>query len=188
MAEVETSVAQVGLRDFLFYVIPGTVILAGILAFEGVDGKDLQAYSGFSSSIAGILLSYALGQCAYPLAYLVRAFGNLFGRLRYVEGEENSHFRSTYRLMAANNPTYFAVEIFRYRTMARFCSLMVSPVVFVAGAILFGQWHLNTREKICLAGTALLASAGFVQRYCRYERRYRASLHDDLAKDGRNEW
>ncbi len=174
--EIETSVAQVGLRDFLFYVVPGAVVLAGILALEGVGARDLQPYLGVSSSIAAILASYILGQCTYPVAYIFRKAMDKWGRLRRLPGEGEEIFEEEYRKVSKDNPTYFAVEVFRYRTMARFCSVMVFPVLFAAAGIAWGAWRLHREESAAVFITASLVCLGFLWRYYRYECRYRSSL------------
>jgi len=163
--EVETSVAQVGLRDFLFYVVPGAVLLIGILAFLGVVARDLQPYLDISSSIAGILISYLLGQFAYPAAYLFRAIMGKIGRLRKLSNEECDDFRRAYRKLANESQTYFAVEVFRYRTMARFCSVMVFPVLFVTAGSLWGRWQLGLETKGAIVIAASLVCMGLLLRY-----------------------
>ena len=82
------SVAQVGLRDFLFYVLPGAVLLLGLLALTGVGPHDLKSYLGVTSSIFGVLGAYLLGQFAYPLSYLARWTMDSRGRLARLPGEE----------------------------------------------------------------------------------------------------
>jgi hypothetical protein len=173
---IETTVAQVGLRDFLFYVVPGAVVLAGLFAFQGVTAGDAQPYLSISSSIAGILASYVLGQCAYPVAYPIRAALSKWSKLKRFPGERSIVFRRAYRSVAKDNPTYFAVEVFRYRTMARFCSVMIFPVLFAAAGIEWGQWQLARGARLFVDAAALLISVGFLWRYYRYEWRYRSSL------------
>jgi hypothetical protein len=174
-AEIETSVAQVGLRDFLFYVVPGTVLLTGLFALEGVSASDLEPYLDISSSIAAILAAYILGQCAYPLSYAVRMIVGKIGP-RMPSGEEDEGFMRAYRQVAKEDSSYFAVEVFRYRTMARFCSVMVFPVFFAAFGIALGGWQLDATHRIVFIGMAFLISFGFLWRYHRYEYRYRSAL------------
>jgi|SRR6185295_3003197 len=174
--DIETSVAQVGLRDFLFYVVPGAILLAGVLAQKGIGLPDLQPYLGVSSSIAAILASYILGQCAYPIGYFFRRAMNKLGRLRNLPGEGNEAFEEAFRKAANDSPTYFATVVFRYRTLARFCSAMVFPVAFMAAGAAMGSWHLDGPRISAIFFTATAVCGGFLWRYHRYEYRYRSSL------------
>jgi hypothetical protein len=175
-ADVEASVAQIGLRDFLFYVVPGAVFLAGFSALVGVSARDLQPYLGISVSLAGILLSYIVGQCAYPLSYVIRTIMNKFGALRSLPRERSPTFIAMYRTLARDHPTFFSVEIFRYRIMARFCSVMVFPFLFAAWGVYRSPWGLSVEWRTGGWIVAMLVCVGFLLRYYRYEDRYRSSV------------
>ncbi len=169
---VETSVAQVGLRDLLFYVFPGVVILVGISALPGAMPTDLKDYTGVGPSVAGLLIAYAFGQCAYPLAYIIRRG---MERLQPIDKTAQG-FRRAYRAAPTIAPVFFAVEIFRYRTMARFCSVMVFPMIFLSLAIVFSGWKLPATTKNVTGVLGALSVVGFLYRYNRYERRYRQAV------------
>ena len=121
---VESSVAQVGIRDFLFYVLPGFVLLIGIFAWAGISLKDVQASGDISSSVVAILLSYCLGQFIYAYSYPIRW---LLEKIRpfKLEKDDSENFQKMYLKATENHGSYFEVEVFRYRTFARFCSLMI---------------------------------------------------------------
>jgi hypothetical protein len=173
---IETSVAQVGLRDFLFYVLPGAILLLGLLALAGAGPADLKPDLDVTSSIAGVLVAYILGQCAYPLSYVVRCAMNGRGRLKKRDSKEAETFKAAYRAIAAGEELYFAVEVFRYRTMARFCAAMVFPLLLAGLGIAVGRWRLDALVRWGVALIALVTCAGFLWRYYRYECRYRSSV------------
>lgn len=170
--------AQVGLRDFLFYVLPGSVLLLGLFAFLGIHTRSFLDDLGVASSLAGLLLSYLLGQCAYPAAYVVRGVMNRLPPLRELCGEESLHFIAAYASIATTKPTYFAVEVFRYRTLARFCSLMIVPLLVFCYATVVGSWGLEASTKIIIVSLTALTICGFLWRYSRYETRYRKAVWD----------
>ncbi len=168
----ESTVAQVCLRDLLFYVLPGSIIILGVGALAGVMPADLRDYAGLAPSVAGLLLAYAFGQCAYPLAYLIRYAMEKLQK----EKKDVPLFRLAYRSAPTEAPVFFSVEVFRYRTMARFCSVMAAPVLFSTLAIIHGQWDLEERWKIVTVITGLSIVIGFLYRYHRYEARYRSAV------------
>jgi hypothetical protein len=170
---VETSVVQVGFRDFLFYVVPGATILLGLLGFEGVTYADLPKELDLVLSTLALFAAYLLGQCAYALSYPVRAVIN---RLEGSQSDdEEPAFRQEYRAIARTDPVFFAVEVFRYRTLARFCAVMVVPVLLAAVGVLVGRWPLSGGDRWLVAALATIAEVGFVVRYRRYWRRYRSA-------------
>lgn len=175
---VESSIAQVGLRDLLFYVLPGSVLLFGIGALAGVHPEDIEPYAGLTASLAGLLAAYALGQFAYPLAYPIRSAMDVLQSIP----KSDALFRRAYRVAAGEAPTFFAVQIFRPRTMARFCSVMVCPTVFSSASAAWGSWNLGRtwQWSICVASVG--AVLGLLYRYNRYETNYRAAVMD-LAND-----
>lgn len=175
----ETSVSQVGLRDFLFYVLPGGILLIALFAWKGTTGKDLEDYLGLGPSLAGILVAYALGQCAYVISYLIRW---LLDRFQAID-KTIPTFRRAYRCAPRDNGTFFAVEIFRYRTMARFCSVMVFPVCVAALGILLGHWPVTYHEKIAATCFGVIGLFGFIYRYHRYEGRYRKAVLECQSSD-----
>lgn len=171
---VESSIAQVGLRDLLFYVLPGSVLLFGIGALVGVHPEDIEPYAGLTASLVGLLAAYALGQIAYPLAYPIRSGMDVFQSIQ----KSDTLFRRAYRTAADEAPTFFAVQIFRSRTMARFCSVMVCPTVFSSASAAWGSWSLGRtwQWSICIAGAG--AVVGLLYRYNRYETNYRTAVMD----------
>jgi hypothetical protein len=170
---VETSVVQVGLRDFLFYVVPGATVLLGALGFQGVTLADLPENQDLILSTIALFAAYILGQCTYALSYPVRAL------VKLAEGgggdDDDLAFRQKYRQVARTDPAFFAVEVFRYRTMARFCTVMIVPVLLAAVGVLCGPWPLSVGERWAVAAFALVTEANFVVRYRRYWRRYRSA-------------
>jgi len=179
--DIETSVVQIGLRDFLFYVVPGALLLTGILTFSGVGVSDMQPYLGLTSSVAAIMVSYILGQCSYPIVYVFRRLLNRIGNLESLPGEHTATFKSVYYQIAADAPLYFAIEIFRYRTLARFCSAMIFPVLFAGAGIAFCPWDLSMEKRVLIMILGLIVSAGFAWRYHRYEGRYRSACKEKLT-------
>ena len=158
---METSVAQVGLRDLLFYVLPGAVLLIAVCGLTGTAPEDILKYGGIAPSIAGLLSAYTLGQCAYPLSYLTRFAWEGFQSQK----KRNATFRDAYRSQADDAPTYFAVEIFRYRTLARFCSAMVLPLLVATASAIFGKWQLSVGCRCSIGFVGALAVVGFLHRY-----------------------
>lgn len=147
----------------------------------GISARDLQPYLGISASIAGILFSYIVGQCAYPLSYIIRTIMNKVGSLRSLPPEASPAFTAMYRKLAKDNPTFFSVEIFRYRIMARFCSAMVFPFLFAAWGVSRSPLALGAEWRNGGWIVGMLVCVGFLLRYYRYERRYRSSLANYIA-------
>lgn len=175
---VETSVAQVGLRDLLFYVLPGTVLSIGLAGLLGIRPGALKEYSGLAPSVAAVLLAYLLGQCAYPAAYVVRKIMEPTQSIK----KGTAEFRSAYSSASDGASTFFAVEIFRYRTLARFCSVMVGPILFAVIAALWGGWSLPEPARLGVAVAGLLTVSGFLYRQHRYEERYRKAVVEIAGK------
>jgi len=169
--KVETSVVQVGLRDFLFYVVPGATILLGALGFKGVTFVDLPTNLDLVLSALALFGAYFLGQCTYAFSYPVRAAVD--GITGGGPSDDYAEFRQRYRDLSRTDPVFFAVEVFRYRTMARFCAVMIVPVALAALGVVLGRWPLSAGDRWVVAAFALSTEVNFVVRYCRYRRRYR---------------
>lgn len=169
---VESSIAQVGLRDLLFYVLPGSVLLFGFAALVGVYPEELEPYAGVAASLAVLLVAYALGQLAYPLAYPIRGAMNFFQPI----DKSDAGFRRAYRVAADAAPTFFAVQIFRSRTMARFCSVMVCPTLFASASVAWGSWNLSKAWQWGIGVIGVGAVIGLLYRYNRYETNYRTAV------------
>jgi hypothetical protein len=169
---VESSIAQVGLRDLLFYVLPGSVLLVGFAALVGVDPENLEPYAGLAASLVVLLVAYALGQLAYPLAYPIRSAMNSFQSV----DKSDEEFRRAYRVAADAAPTFFAIQIFRYRTMARFCSVMVGPTLIASASVAWGSWNLGKPWQWGISAIGVGAIAGLLYRYNRYETKYRTAV------------
>ena len=173
---VQTSFVQVGLRDFLFYVLPGFVTLLGCLGWNGVVFQDLKTLGDVSSSVITLLLSYCLGQLIYAYSYPVRWLLGKIRPFRNLETDDSEHFQKLYMKAAEKYGSYFGVEIFRYRTFARFCSLMIIPIIIAWASVIWGRWALDVNMKLMITIVAVIGEINFVIRYYRYELRYRRSV------------
>lgn len=69
---MQVASPHLGLRDFLFYLVPGAiVVLAAILALQ-VGGDVAEKWDSLGGSLAAVLISYAIGHAVYPIAYPIR--------------------------------------------------------------------------------------------------------------------
>jgi len=58
----ESRTPHFGLRDFLFYLVPGFVVLSALALLAGIDRQTLADFSSLGASITAIILAYVLGQ------------------------------------------------------------------------------------------------------------------------------
>ena len=178
MAAPESRTPHFGLRDFLFYVVPGGVVLLDVLLiFNEVPTLAKDRVGQIVATTCGVLLAYVLGQIAYSATYLLR-------KIR-VKGpglweETSPQFLIAYMWAIEKHGTYFLAEIYRYRSFARFCAAMVLPTLFLggAGAYRLGQlvsaWELGAivSVKVGLI-VGLICATTFVHRYRRYDAEFR---------------
>jgi hypothetical protein len=71
-SDLDSRTPHFGLRDFLFYLVPGGVTLAAVLAFSMETWRDEFTNLGVGAALVGLLGAYFLGQLVYPVTYLLR--------------------------------------------------------------------------------------------------------------------
>lgn len=57
--------SSLGLRDFLFYIVPGGTVLLGMGHLLNVSAVSVTELNGISESIAVLVIAYAAGQLAH---------------------------------------------------------------------------------------------------------------------------
>lgn len=163
---------NLGLRDILSYLIPGGVVLTGMTGLLGITPDAMKEWGTLWGSIVGLFAAYFLGQMIYPVTYPLRRWfapqGEWTGRAKEFA---QLHFEAVEKY-----PAYYGTVVFRDRSLARFALAMVCPTTFLTVVLVFRIWDYSLSQA-CLVGiTGLLATAGFVWRYRRYDHRYHARV------------
>ena len=178
MAE-ETSydVPFFGLRDILMYLIPGTIALASVVLFlsllSGILTGLVSQLGRFGISVASIFVAYFIGHAIYPLNYPLRGAldrSSLVGPIAMLE--DCAEFRTAFHSLIENHGGFYAAEVSRCRSLARFASAMFLPSIlfgFAVGCCLrpHGLWLLMLPVAL-----GVLAAYGFALRYKRYQARF----------------
>lgn len=181
-AEIKTT--YFGLRDFLFYLVPGSVVLLAILFFAGFDFSTIGDYGNLTTSVFGIIFAYCLGHVIYPLTYLVRRWllHPLVEWLKSddVAAEDELRFKNRHQRAIENHSLFYTEEISRASSLARFASAMVVPCILLGGGVMYFMSHYSGKHQASLKHLAvpalllgIVAAAGFGYRYGRYNLRFR---------------
>jgi hypothetical protein len=165
-----------GLRDFLFYLIPGGVILASLVILVYPEPDILENWTGLNAAIAGILLAYFFGQATYPLVYIIRPHTRRVSALRDFPNEDDTEFARQHFHLIEQHSVFYDTVVFRDRSLARFSLAMVFPTVLFTASIL----RVIYASSLCIVGAVVviggLAVYGFWLRHVHYERRYRMEV------------
>ena len=164
---LESKTPHFGLRDFLFYLVPGVPIFLAIIIHLAIDVTSITKFGGLASSIIAILAAYILGQISYGFTYPLRKI------LRYgfSESEKGDNFQEHYMWAVENHTAYYTAEIFRYRNFARFCLAMISPCLFLGGSLLLRFWDHGAWRYIIFF-SMIFSVWAFIHRYFRYSKEY----------------
>ena len=175
--DFETRTAHFELRDFLFYLVPGGVVLLALLVLCEFDLGRIIGFDGIVLSLVAVFLAYFSGQVVYPLSYPLR---QLFSPGR-TWVEDLVTFPDAHKSLIQCNANFYLALVFRDRTLARFAIAMVTPTMFLTVALVL---HLARRGTpcYCLAIALLLgalAAYGFIRRFRHYDHRYRRQVLGD---------
>lgn len=170
-----------GLRDFLFYLIPGlTTFLSFLLIFTNITLDEFNKYGTIASSILALLISYILGHFIYPLNYIlrpvIRSFFSIWDKkLKELDKtlEDSEKFNQDYHYTVTFHNVFFFSEISRNRSLARFSSAMVIPTILLGLAFGYRTPIGIDWKDISFGFIGLLGSLGFAFRYKHYYKRYR---------------
>lgn len=170
MATIESKTPHFGLRDFLFYLVPGGVTLAAFLLVFGSSFIKVEQFGKVSTSIFAILAAYFLGQVMYGATYILR---NHLPKDKSWWEEDTPIFRDAYMWVIEKHTTYHVAEIFRYRNFARFCLAMVLPTLIVTVAGVIRLWTVSVPWCFIVIAVGMFAVYRFIKRYIRYDSEYR---------------
>lgn len=147
----ESKTPHFGLRDFLFYLLPGSIIFISFIYLFQSEDLFFDKTINLGSSIMILLFSYFIGQVNYGFTYYLRNFLNtdtvivnwikkknesFFENINIEiisnKTESEKDFEKSYMLVIEKGSSYFTTQIFRYRNFARFSLTMIFP------SLLFG--------------------------------------------------
>ena len=173
-----------GLRDLLLYLIPGGIVLLGVLVTAGDFPHELGRYPGFAASLLGVLIAYFLGHAIYPINYRLWKWILPHKNCRKKDerecSEECEYFSRAYSRVADAHWEYHISEVSRFRSLARFASAMITPSILLAIAVIVRLW-LDRGDSslavlialtVAVSALGLLCVIGFVGRYKRYQLRF----------------
>ncbi len=177
---VESKTPYFGLRDFLFYLVPGAILLLAILISPVIKLESYIESKNGLLIVISILVSYYLGHVIYPLNYLIRKL--LFSNIICDKEKENKKcnedcpdFRFSYINASKKTPNIHVSEIARYRSLSHFSCAMVFPTLLLSLSIISFAMKQSSSDKIymMLFGILLLISiSGFCWRAIRYQKKY----------------
>ncbi|GEM_PF-5536044 len=184
-SELESRTPHFGLRDFLFYLVPGGVTLLAAAVVAGVTPADVRDWGGVGGSIVGLFVAYSLGQVLYPLTYVFRR-ARLF-RWRFAPrgswSDEPLEFAHDHLKALEQHPAYYSAVIFRDRSFARFALAMLVPSILLGVAVAVRTWSLSPLIRIIALLVGVLAAAGFYLRFRKYDLRYHREVLLCMGKD-----
>lgn len=166
----EYRTPQFGLRDFLFYLVPGGIVLVSILVFFGIEDTKVHEFGELSKSLFTILLAYFLGQVIYPITYPLRKLFRPSGEWEKIDRDV---FAKAHMRIIEELPAFYVVLVFRDRSFARFASAMVFPTIALAGSFTIRLWGPFQILAIAVAIIGVISAICFVLRFRHYDRRYR---------------
>jgi len=176
----ETNLTHFGLRDFLFYVVPGAMILAAIILSSGFDLETISGHSEVALFAAAVLAAYVLGHIAWGISYPVR---RLFGpRITYADG--NDEYRDAYMWMIEKHTAFYTAEVFRYDVLSQFVAALVVPVLLFGTVLAVRLWPHSRVGCVVAAIATGLAAVVLVVRYVRY----RDVVNDQVMRCWRFPW
>jgi hypothetical protein len=164
--EIQAGASQLGLRDFLFYLVPGSLFLGSAVLLSHVNLAQVRDLSGFGASILGVLLAYFAGQVCYGLTYPLR---NLLGK-KSRQVEDSAEFTQIYIWVIEEHPTLYSTEVVRYRSFARFSIAMVFPSLLLGISITSRLAAISLRLSILSLLCTILIVVSFIYRYRRYDK------------------
>ncbi len=167
---MEVRSPHLGLRDFLFYLVPGSIVLMSVLGASGVSATSVGEWGNLGGSLLGVLVSYAVGQAIYPLVYPIR-------RIWQPDGEWLAHseeFRDAQIKLITSSAVFYTSVVFRDRSFARFSSAMVIPCLAAGAAAVRLAWNSSALLACVYGALGAFAACGFVYRFRHYDRRYRS--------------
>lgn len=169
---IESKTPHFGLRDFLFYFVPGGVVFLSILLFAGVQPEQIDRFDGVVVSLASMFVSYLLGQIVYPATYRLR---------RLVPPDRGSskapdEFSGAHLSLIENHTAFYTAVVFRDRSFARFANAMVLPTFLLSVAVATRLWHSARGWAVAAVLLGCAFAVGFVLRYQHYEERYRNAI------------
>ena len=164
----ESRTPHFGLRDFLFYLVPGFLILLTLALFADIDEATLSKFATIGGSVAAILIAYVIGQinygCTYPLRRLIK--------VQTPWEETDPEFQKAYMWLIEKHPGYYTAEVFRYRNFARFSITMVVPSVsFGIAAAVRLRSYAPVWAFLAIV-LAIVALCVFIVRYRHYTKRF----------------
>lgn len=168
-----------GIRDFLFYLAPGLVVLACVLIVTGTVREWTASSLGIGTALLAVFAAYVLGHVVYPLNYPVRKIiyrkrpcpreswpaasnGSKAEReaiKRYCY-EKCSEFLSSQDDLLNDEASAYHAETARYRILARFASAMVLPSMGLGLVAALYEWSIGTSPDRSVSLLAGLDNAG----------------------------
>ena len=171
-AELESRTPHFGLRDFLFYLIPGGVVLMGIILMIQISEEHLKCLGDIGGAIIGLFLAYTLGQIIYPLTNILRR-----GLCPNGHWKKYPHkFAKKHMFAIENHPLYYSTVLFRDRSFARFSLAMVCPMLFIGISFFVFLKSISLHWALFSLILAIISAGAFTLRYRRYEKRYRLGV------------
>ena len=180
MADDSHPVSSLGFREFLFYIVPGSVLVATAAILAGVSLNDVQPLLNFAGATAGVLTAYFLGQVNYtvstPLRGWLRSGNNRFKRRRaprLVSDEDERFIRS--QLQACHrHPFFYTNEALRYRSLARSYVTLCVPSIALGYAIATRTSSRQAAYAAVVGG--VVVSVFFALRFLRCDRMYQTMV------------
>jgi hypothetical protein len=166
--ELDSRTPQFGLRDFLFYLVPGGITLAAACVAGGVRLTDVKEWGSVGESIVGLLFAYFLGQVMYPVTYPLRTW--LAPKAVWVTPP--AEFAKLHLQALEQHSGYYVGVIFRDRSFARFALAMVFPTLLFGLSLANRMLPTSKSGARFLLAVTIAAAYGFIVRYRKYETRY----------------
>ena len=165
MADVpETKAPNFELRDFLFYVVPGAVVLAAVVLSSGINREAVSSYSEAALAGVAVLSAYVLGHIAYGFTYPLR---RVFGP-RVTYADEDEEYKNAYMWMIERHTVFYATEVHRYNSLSQFTAAMVLPILLFGTVLVVRLWTHTRACSVLVAVITALAAVVFAARYIRY--------------------
>lgn len=172
--ETSEAVSRVGFREFLFYIVPGSVIVAAIALLRDLTVADVAPFLNVAGAVAGLLGAYFLGQVNYTVSTLLRAgLREAYNRFRKqgsptLTSDGNETFIRRQLSAARAHPAFYANEALRYRSLARSYVTLCVPSILLGFAL---AARVPARSVVYIVSGVFVA-AGFALRFVRCDRMY----------------
>jgi hypothetical protein len=179
----ESKTPYFGLRDFLFYLVPGAIVLLGALIFWGTLPNWISSSSSFAPLAISVLISYYLGHAIYPLNYPIRKLFVHRGKKNVCDKKKHPYctescedFKNSYMNAFKQGSGFFVSEALRHRSLARFSSAMIFPSLWLTFAFLFSYKGVTLTSiilgPIIIVIIGLAITYGFYTRYNHYQQEF----------------